>query len=113
MIFSRRQFGESTFLGIVAVRDMTRSGLSLRWAVVAAIVLLGGFTLKDFVITWRPWGIRRERDHHSIIFRGGRNDVSNSALRRLDGVNGLMGSYRGLMGSYRESRRDLFKTPIW
>jgi hypothetical protein len=40
----------------------------LRWSVVAAIVLLGGFTLKDFVITWRPWGIRRERDHHSIIF---------------------------------------------
>jgi hypothetical protein len=38
-----------------------------RWACFAAAVFILGFLLKDFVITWRPIGLRRERNHGSIV----------------------------------------------
>ena len=34
----------------------------------AAAVFMLGFLAKDFVISWRPLGVRRDPDHHSIIF---------------------------------------------
>ena len=40
----------------------------LRVTAVAAIVFLLGFAVKDFVIAWRPLGLRRDREHHSIVF---------------------------------------------
>lgn len=40
----------------------------MRWAGVAAGVLTLGFLLRDMVITWRPLGLRRDPDHHSIVF---------------------------------------------
>jgi hypothetical protein len=39
-----------------------------RWMLLAAVVLALGFLAKDFVISWRPLGVRREPDHHTIIF---------------------------------------------
>jgi hypothetical protein len=34
-----------------------------------AVIMVAGFLLKDFVVTWSPWGIRREKDHAQVIFR--------------------------------------------
>jgi hypothetical protein len=39
-----------------------------RWMLLAAAVLALGFLARDLVITWRPLGVRRDPDHHSIIF---------------------------------------------
>ena len=33
-----------------------------------AAVLATGFALREVVITWRPFGLRREPDHHTIVF---------------------------------------------
>lgn len=40
----------------------------VRWAAIAAGVLTPGFLLRDIVIAWRPPGVRRDPEHHSIIF---------------------------------------------
>jgi hypothetical protein len=40
----------------------------LRWATLAAAVFALGFWLREVVITWRPLGLRREPDHHTIVF---------------------------------------------
>jgi hypothetical protein len=39
------------------------------WPVLAALVWSQGFMMKDFVIQWRPWAIRRIKDHGSIIVK--------------------------------------------
>lgn len=39
-----------------------------RWMLLTAAVLTLGFLAKDLVISWRPLGVRRDPDHHSIIF---------------------------------------------
>jgi hypothetical protein len=39
-----------------------------RWMLVTGGVLTLGFLAKDMVISWRPLGIRRVPDHHTIIF---------------------------------------------
>lgn len=39
-----------------------------RWMLLAAAVLALGFLAKDLVISWRPFGVRRDPDHHTIIF---------------------------------------------
>ena len=39
-----------------------------RWALLAAVVFAVGFLLKDYVISWRPPGLRRDPEHHSIVF---------------------------------------------
>ncbi|MEO7413571.1 MAG: hypothetical protein ABIZ81_09445 [Opitutaceae bacterium] len=38
------------------------------WMLLTTGVLVLGFLAKDFVVSWRPWGIRREREHHSFVF---------------------------------------------
>jgi len=38
------------------------------WMLLAAGVLTLGFLAKDLVISWRPLGLRRVPDHHTIIF---------------------------------------------
>ena len=58
-------------IGVVLAVSGAGPNVSLspvRWAAITATVLLGGFLLKDFVITWRPLGIRREREHPGIVF---------------------------------------------
>ena len=37
------------------------------WTVLVGISLLLGFLIRDWVITWRPLGLRREADHFNII----------------------------------------------
>lgn len=39
------------------------------WPVSGALVWLGGFAMKDFVIQWSPWGLRRVKNHGSILVR--------------------------------------------
>ncbi len=39
------------------------------WASSVFLTLLTGFLIKDLVISWRPWGIRREKDHMNIIVK--------------------------------------------
>ena len=39
-----------------------------RWMGLTAAVLILGFLAKDLVISWRPLGIRRDPEHHSIVF---------------------------------------------
>ena len=38
------------------------------WTLMGGAVLTAGFFLRDFVITWHPFGIRRDAGHHSIVF---------------------------------------------
>jgi len=35
---------------------------------VFAAVLISGFLLKDYVVSWNPWRIYQEKDHMNIIF---------------------------------------------
>ena len=37
------------------------------WTALVGISLLLGFLIRDWVITWRPLGLRRETDHFNII----------------------------------------------
>lgn len=38
------------------------------WSVLAVGVLATGFAIKDFVFEWRPFRIRRDKDHVNIVF---------------------------------------------
>jgi hypothetical protein len=40
------------------------------WPVAIAVVGVTGFIIKDYVIDWtrRPWRIRKEKDHSSVVF---------------------------------------------
>jgi len=36
-----------------------------------------GFAIKDLVISWKPFGVRREKNHLNLIFRWkGKSDCS-------------------------------------
>ncbi|MGH8128428.1 MAG: hypothetical protein ACRETC_08685 [Gammaproteobacteria bacterium] len=37
------------------------------WGVLAVIVTGFGFVIKDYVVTWTPWRIRRDKDHVNIV----------------------------------------------
>ena len=39
-----------------------------RWMLLAGGVFTLGFLARDLVISWRPLGLRRDPEHHSIIF---------------------------------------------
>ena len=41
------------------------------WAVSLAlfVILSAGFLLKDFVVTWRPLGIRKEKNHLNVVVK--------------------------------------------
>lgn len=38
------------------------------WGVLAIAVTGLGFAIKDYVVTWSPWHIRRGKDHVNIVF---------------------------------------------
>ena len=68
---------ESTvgFTGLCVAAGFSLAGLGgrvlmspTRVGVMAGVVFLVGFLLKDLIITWRPLGLRRDPDHHSIVF---------------------------------------------
>ena len=37
------------------------------WSAVAVAVLIIGFAIKDFVFEWRPFRVRRDKDHLNIV----------------------------------------------
>jgi hypothetical protein len=55
---------------VLALCDLGRTFLltPARWMLLAAIVLTLGFLARDLIISWRPLGLRRDPDHHSIVF---------------------------------------------
>ncbi|MGI9334353.1 MAG: hypothetical protein ACR2RL_14485 [Gammaproteobacteria bacterium] len=67
---------ESTIgaFGILLGALVTVSGFShrlemgpLTWAGLVFVVLAVGFSIKDLVISWRPWRLLREKDHLNLI----------------------------------------------
>jgi len=38
------------------------------WSVLAVLVSSFGFGVKDYVLEWNPWRIRRDKDHMNIVF---------------------------------------------
>ncbi|MEO0797056.1 MAG: hypothetical protein AAFX93_18015 [Verrucomicrobiota bacterium] len=38
------------------------------WSLLVGAVMVFGFLTKDIVITWNPFGIRRDPDHMNIVF---------------------------------------------
>jgi len=58
-------------IGVLLAISGTGGSVALdpaRWVLLAAVVLVVGFLAKDLVISWRPLGVRRDPDHHSIVF---------------------------------------------
>ena len=39
------------------------------WPMAGALVWLAGYAMKDVVIQWSPWKLRRVKDHGSLIVR--------------------------------------------
>ena len=38
------------------------------WTILSVSVLVIGFVIKDFVFEWRPFRIRRDKDHVNLVF---------------------------------------------
>ncbi len=38
------------------------------WSVLAMLIMGIGFLMKDYVLEWNPWRIRRDKDHMNIVF---------------------------------------------
>ena len=38
------------------------------WSILAVAVLVIGFAIKDFVFEWRPFRVRRDKDHVNLVF---------------------------------------------
>lgn len=38
------------------------------WSVLVMVIMTIGFAIKDYVIEWNPWRVRREKDHINIVF---------------------------------------------
>lgn len=62
--------------GIVAGLMILGSAIDLQlfvhpwiWSVFAVAILAIGFAIKDFIFEWRPFRIRRDKDHVNIVFR--------------------------------------------
>jgi hypothetical protein len=53
-------------LGSVINRPVPMS--SWIWSLLAVAVLTIGFAIKDFIFEWRPFRIRREKNHLNIVF---------------------------------------------
>lgn len=57
--------------GLVVLGSAADSTLVLSamlWSISTAAVLLIGFAIKDFVFEWRPFRIRRDKDHVNLVF---------------------------------------------
>ncbi len=48
--------------------DFQLSVGSWAWSALAVAVLAIGFAIKDFVFEWRPFRVRRDKDHLNIVF---------------------------------------------
>jgi len=38
------------------------------WSVLVMAIMALGFVIKDYVVEWSPWRIRRDKDHMNIVF---------------------------------------------
>ena len=38
------------------------------WSPLAMATMAVGFAIKDYVLEWRPWRVRRDKDHTNIVF---------------------------------------------
>jgi hypothetical protein len=64
--------------GVVVGVVLTAVGLTVQvsfspmgWVAMAATTWLAGFLMKDWVIQWWPWQLRRVKNHGSIVVRWG------------------------------------------
>ena len=48
-------------------KDVTLSNFGFTFAVAGTLAF--GPAIKDWVIAWSPWGLRREKDHLNLIVR--------------------------------------------
>jgi hypothetical protein len=57
-------------LALIGLRSSHQIAMS-RWEFLIAIAgtMALGFIIKDFVISWNPFGVRREKDHLNLIVR--------------------------------------------
>lgn len=53
-------------LGAGVGQPVSMSGWS--WPVLSVLVLGTGFLVKDYILEWSPWRIRRDKDHMNIVF---------------------------------------------
>ena len=51
-----------------AAADTTLVMSQALWVMLAVVVLALGFAIKDFVFEWRPFRIRRDKDHVNLVF---------------------------------------------
>ncbi len=59
-------------LGVLLLLSATGGTIVMNrgvWCAMTAVPLVAGLLLKDWVITWRPWGVSREKDHLNLIVR--------------------------------------------
>lgn len=55
------------FLGVGIDWALAMSGWG--WSMLVMAVLGVGFGIKDYVLEWRPWRVRKDRDHVNIVFK--------------------------------------------
>ena len=53
---------------IGAMADMTLRVSPALFSILAVTVLAAGFAIKDFVFEWRPFRLRRDKDHLNLVF---------------------------------------------
>ncbi len=56
----------STLLSIGAGQLISMSEWS--WSGLIILILSCGFLIKDYILEWNPWRVRREKDHMNIAF---------------------------------------------
>jgi hypothetical protein len=59
-------------IGVVASIAWVKVPIALKpwhWPALAVLVWGLGFVIKDIVIQWRPWAVRRIKNHGSIVVR--------------------------------------------
>ncbi len=62
--------GVLTGVALTALGVTWRVGLpAWAWPALGTLVWAAGYAMKDLVLQWRPWRVRRMRDHGSIIVR--------------------------------------------
>ncbi len=68
---------ESTvgMLGVIAGCGIVLAGVrhpidlpAYFWPVAVLVIGVIGFVIKDYVLDWKTWSIRREKDHQNVVF---------------------------------------------
>ena len=51
-----------------AAADASVHVSQILWSILAVMVLAIGFAIRDFVFEWRPFRVRRDKDHVNLVF---------------------------------------------